>query len=207
LSATCTSVYLSVDVVLYHQTAMMAELGYDFTFYGLLSLSDSYSYWYVNPQITPYDDAMSFYGFSAFTKRGVGLYPIEFDIFYGNPFVLNITLASTLYLQSMTLTAIYFYSAFDCLSGTDFMANGSRCATCPLTTYYANQSCLSCPFANCSQCDSSSCFNCTAPYLLNVSSCFLCTIFDANCSQCTALGCSNCTSPYVFDGSSCFLCS
>lgn len=124
LSDQCYLNYLSMDVVVYHWGTMIQDLGYDFLTYGFVSLDDSSASWYLTDQILPYDDTVSFYGFTTYTSLATGSQPIFFNIYHIDPYLLNINLGTTTYRQSLAFMLIYCYTNFTaCPAGKQWIAN------------------------------------------------------------------------------------
>ena len=76
------------------------------------------------------------------------------------------------------------------------------CSNCtePYELNGTDSSCFLCGevWANCSECTSAGCTNCSVPYILDSSNlCFLCWEKWTNCSECSATVCTNCSDPYL----------
>jgi cysteine-rich repeat protein len=69
--------------------------------------------------------------------------------------------------------------------------NGTACASCDQL------------WANCSQCDNTTCTACLPGYTLNTTDCFLCGEAWSDCDTCNGTACLTCGWPYVLNATFC----
>jgi cysteine-rich repeat protein len=58
-------------------------------------------------------------------------------------------------------------------------------------------------WANCNQCDNTTCTLCLLGYTLNITDCFQCGEAWPGCTSCNGTACSNCAAPYLLNGTEC----
>lgn len=208
LGGNCKAYFVSLYVFVFYWGDMEADIGYSITNWGTYSWNDSTVSIYDGIEtVTPYDSTVSFYGFSMITKISSGQTPIYFMFSHTGPSLYHAYLNS--YSITMKEPTIYFYTEFNCPSGTLYLSSLNICKPCAIAMYFNTSlgSCRPCTVVGCALCNATACTLCSSPYVLSGITCILCSSLDLNCLSCTGSSCLSCLDPYVVNGTTCFLCS
>lgn len=138
---------------------------------------------------------------------------LEFAMYHTGPSLYHIDFGGysngVTYQITLTQFIIYFYTEFNCPSGTIYLTSLNICKPCAIAMYFDTSlgSCRPCTGAGCLLCTATACTLCSSTYVLSGTTCFSCSSLNSNCVTCTNSTCLSCVDPYVVNGTACFLCS
>ena len=174
-----------VDVVAVHYQRLRDRFGRNVWFSDWADLGGS-SVSTGRPLPNIATDSRLFYGFKSLTKNTILSTTFNFNI-TSTPFFLRISLGA----QPQNITAFYLIFnplVVDCPNDTLWNSTTLTCESCLSTQYFnLSGSCMDCStfHADCLECSSAGCSNCSGTMVVYRSTCASCDQVWSNCSDCT----------------------